>query len=194
MGAPSVNIAFIEKSATAIQRGERGIIAMLLKESAVTKADYTVYSVTDIPDTLSTANKTAVEQALMGYQTAPRKILLHVITSASVETTGYTDALTYFATQKWDYLVIPSVETDQKAATVASWIKSQRTAGTYQSGLSFTSGVTVCIGADWRHYRNQCFCSASYWNCFRSNHHACRRAYHSDGTSDQYGGRCIRNV
>lgn len=136
MGAPSVNIAFIEKSATAIQRGERGIIAMLLKESAVTKADYTVYSVTDIPDTLSTANKTAVEQALMGYQTAPRKILLHVITSASVETTGYTDALTYFATQKWDYLVIPSVETDQKAATVASWIKSQRTAGlTYKAVL-----------------------------------------------------------
>ena len=66
--------------------------------------------------------------------------------------------------------------------------------GTYQSGLSFTSGVTVCIGADWRYYRNQCFCGASYWNCFRSNHHACRRAYHSDGTSDQYGGRCIRNV
>ena len=88
MGAPSVNIAFIEKSATAIQRGERGIIAMLLKESAVTKSDYTVYSVTDIPDALSVANKTAVEQALMGYQTAPRKILLHVITSASVETTG----------------------------------------------------------------------------------------------------------
>ena len=41
MGAPSVNIAFIEKSATVIQRGERGVIAMLLKESAVTTADYT---------------------------------------------------------------------------------------------------------------------------------------------------------
>ena len=39
---------------------------------------------------------------------------------------------------------------------------------------------------------NQCFCSASYWNCFRSNHHACRRAYHSGGTSDQYGIRLIR--
>lgn len=36
MGAPSVNIAFIEKAATVIQRGERGVIAMLLKESAVT--------------------------------------------------------------------------------------------------------------------------------------------------------------
>ncbi len=54
--------------------------------------------------------------------------------------------------------------------------------------------LTVCIGADWRYYRNQCFCGASYWNCFRSNHHACRRAYHSGGTSDQYGIRRIRNV
>ena len=63
MGAPSVNIAFIEKSATAIQRGERGTIAMLLKESAVTTADYVVYSVTDIPSNLSEANKTAVKQA-----------------------------------------------------------------------------------------------------------------------------------
>lgn len=27
-----------------------------------------------------------------------------------------------------------------------------------------------------------------------SNHHACRRAYHSGGTSDQYGIRRIRNV
>lgn len=79
MGAPSVNIAFIEKSATAIQRGERGTIAMLLKESAVTTADYVVYSVTDIPSNLSEANKTAVKQALTGYQTAPKKILLHLI-------------------------------------------------------------------------------------------------------------------
>ena len=136
MGAPSVNIAFIEKSATAIQRGERGIIAMLLKESAVSAADYTVYSVADIPEVLSEANKQAVEQALIGYQTAPKKILLHLITSASVESDGYTDALGYFATQKWDYLVIPTVETDSKTTDVASWIKSQRTAGmTYKAVL-----------------------------------------------------------
>lgn len=136
MGAPSVNIAFIEKSATAIQRGERGTIAMLLKESAVTTADYVVYSVTDIPSNLSEANKTAVKQALIGYQTAPKKILLHLIKSDSVESNGYTDALAYFATQKWDYLVVPTAETDTKATEVANWIKEQRTAGmTYKTVL-----------------------------------------------------------
>ena len=31
-------------------------------------------------------------------------------------------------------------------------VVSDGDSGTYQSGLSFTSGVTVCIGADWRHY------------------------------------------
>ena len=136
MGAPSVNIAFIEKSATAIQRGERGVIAMLLKESAVTTADYTVYSVADIPNTLSEANKKTVKQALLGYQTAPKKILLHLITADSVKSQGYEDALTYFATQKWDYLTIPTVATDNKTSDVASWIKSQRTAGmTYKAVL-----------------------------------------------------------
>lgn len=136
MGAPSVNIAFIEKSATAIQRGERGVIAMLLKESAVSTADYTIYSAADIPATLSEANKASIGQALKGYQTAPKKILVHLITTASAASDGYTAALAYFATQKFDYLVIPTVETDGNTETVASWIKTQRTAGrTYKAVL-----------------------------------------------------------
>lgn len=126
MGAPSINIAFIEKSASAIQRGERGVIAMLLKESSGPK-NYTVYSVADIPEELSDTNKGQLEMALKGYQNAPKKILVYVMESASVASKGYTDALNYFATQKWDYLVIPSVETDEKTETVASWIKTQRT-------------------------------------------------------------------
>lgn len=136
MGAPSVNIAFIEKSTSAIQRGERGTIAMLLMESSVEVSDYTVYSVADIPKTLSEENKKFVEQALLGYENAPKKILVHLTSIASVAVNGYTDALTYFATQKWDYLVIPTVETDGKTATIASWIKSQRTNGmTYKAVL-----------------------------------------------------------
>ena len=33
MGMPSINITFTELAASAIKRGERGIIAMILKES-----------------------------------------------------------------------------------------------------------------------------------------------------------------
>lgn len=137
MGAPSINIAFIERSASAIQRGERGVIAMLLKEDSVKEANYTVYSVADVPAALSAANREQIEMALKGYQNAPKKILVHVIESASVSSSGYTDALSYFETQKWDYLVVPTVETDAKTETVASWIKTQRTTNkrTYKAVL-----------------------------------------------------------
>ena len=37
LGVPSVNIAFIEQSITAIQRGERGIIAMILTDAGTTR-------------------------------------------------------------------------------------------------------------------------------------------------------------
>ncbi len=143
MGAPSINIAFVEKSASAIQRGERGIVALLLKEGEVKEKDFTVYSVADIPDWLSDENKAQLEMALKGYQNAPRKVLVYVMEGTkapeSVEgtvaqegageaaTDGYKTALGHLRALKWDYLAIPSVEADGKTEMVASWIKSQRT-------------------------------------------------------------------
>lgn len=150
MGAPSINIAFIEKSASAIQRGERGIVALLLKEEAAAETDFTVYSVTDIPDWLSDKNKEQLEMALKGYQNAPRKILVYVMGgtpgggagetgtgeteaeeaeagTAGTPVDGYKAALEHLGALKWDYLAIPSVEEDGKTEMVASWIKTQRT-------------------------------------------------------------------
>lgn len=156
MGAPSINIAFIEKSASAIQRGERGTVALLLKEKIVEDKDFTVYSVADIPGWLSESNREQVEMALKGYQNAPKKILAYVMEEPSeadgggvpepggetdregetdqegqagtlAESDRYQEALNYFETLKWDYLAVPSVEEDGKMDTVASWIKSQRT-------------------------------------------------------------------
>lgn len=141
MGAPSINIAFIEKSATAIQRGERGVIAMILKEDTVSTPDYTVYTVADIPEDLTEDNRFAIEAALRGYQNTPKKILVHVIAASTVESKGYDDALVYFGTRKWDYLVAPDVETDGKGETIATWIKAQRTAGrTYKAILPNIAG------------------------------------------------------
>lgn len=125
MGAPSINIAFIEKSASAIERGERGIVALLLKEETVTQENFTVRSAPDIPAWLSEANKEQVEMALKGYQKAPKKVLVHVMSGNTEE--GYTKAMKYFETLKWNYMAVPTVEADQKTETIASWIKSERT-------------------------------------------------------------------
>ena len=71
--APSVSVAFIEAAASAIERGQRGILAMLIVDATAGLAsDYTIYDVADIPEGMTAANKTAIKLALKGYISAPR--------------------------------------------------------------------------------------------------------------------------
>lgn len=144
LGVPSVNIAFIEQSITAIQRGERGIIAMILTDAGMDdKSSFTVFDVSDIPEGLSEANKQQLKFALMGYQTAPRKIIGYCMKTSA----GYTDALKWAATQKFNYLVATTAETDEKTQDIVSWIKSQRTNNhmTYKAVLSNTAADCEAI-------------------------------------------------
>ena len=136
--APSVTVAFLEQAASAIERGERGVIAMLVVDAtAGLESDYTIYDVTGIPEELTDANKLAVKLALKGYVSAPKKILLHVIASAD----DYDDGLAALATMKWNYLVCPTAETDDVVSDIISWISSQRTAGmTYKAVLPDAAG------------------------------------------------------
>ena len=144
LGVPSVNIAFIEQSITAIQRGERGIIAMILTDAGMDdKSSFTVFDVSDIPEGLSEVNKQQLKFALMGYQTAPRKIIGYCMKTSA----GYTDALKWAATQKFNYLVATTAETDEKTQDIVSWIKSQRTNNhmTYKAVLSNTAADCEAI-------------------------------------------------
>lgn len=121
MGAPTINITFVDKGATAITRGERGIVALALTDKTAGK--YTVYSISGIPSGLSEANQQYIKDALKGYQVAPKRILVYVMTSSE----GYSDMMSYFETVKWDYIAIPTVETDKKTEDIATWIKGLRT-------------------------------------------------------------------
>lgn len=123
MGAPSINIAFYEMAIAAIQRGEKGTLAMILVDSSVEALTaYTVLDSTDIPASLSDANKGYISAALKGYITAPRKIFVMAVPDAA----GYTDAMNALELMKWDYLVAPTATTDSKAADIVTWIKAQR--------------------------------------------------------------------
>ncbi len=123
MGAPNITIAFYEQAIAAIQRGEKGVIAMILVDEAVNAVNvYTVLDSTDIPVTLSADNKTLISDVLKGYQTAPRKVIIAVIPNAE----SYTDAMDALELLRWDYLVAPTATEDSKAADIVTWIKSQR--------------------------------------------------------------------
>lgn len=133
MGAPSIDISFIEKGISAIQRSERGIVMLWLKDAfkapAVNPA--TVITESDIPAGLSDTSKEQVKLAMIGYTNAPKKVLVYGMgiaegaESEAIEE-GYKKAMEAAETIRFDYLAIPTVETDKKTQDIATWIKSMR--------------------------------------------------------------------
>ena len=103
LGLPSVNIVFKQEGITAIERGERGIVALVLKD---TKAlgGHTVYDITDCPQELSEANRRYVIDALIGNTNAPLRVELFVLGAEG----EVVEALNYFENTKFDYICSPS--------------------------------------------------------------------------------------
>ncbi|MDF2842473.1 MAG: Phage tail sheath protein [Herbinix sp.] len=126
MGMPSVNVSFTEKAAQVITRGQRGIVALILKDAVPSENPFTVLDITDIPGALTTANQIQIKLALIGYQNAPKKVICYVLPANAED---YTDALEYLETERFDYLAIPTVDADDMTTDVASWIKSMRQNG-----------------------------------------------------------------
>ena len=133
MGAPSMDIQFIERAITAVRRGERGIVLLWVKDSLPAAAvnPATIILSSDIPSSLSDATVEQIKLAMIGYTNAPKKVLVYSMgISEDAETAavdaGYKKAMEVSETVKFDYLAIPTVETDGKTQEVASWVKSMR--------------------------------------------------------------------
>ena len=147
---PSVNIAFIEAGIEAIQRSQRGIVALLLEEDTDTvtklltdhigsdgkttikaiKNPFTVYTTDDIPDELSDDNKDYITKASIGYVKSPYRVKVYLMDKVTDETENaaadkFADALKTLATDRWDYLAIPTIVTAQ-CESVATWLKTNR--------------------------------------------------------------------
>ena len=133
MGAPSMDIQFIERAITAVTRGERGIVLLWVKDSLPAAAvnPATIILSSDIPSGLSDTTVEQIKLAMIGYTNAPKKVLVYGMgISEDAETVavdaGYKKAMEVSETVKFDYLAIPTVETDGKTQEVASWVKSMR--------------------------------------------------------------------
>lgn len=123
LGLPSISIKFIQEGITAISRGSRGIVAMIIKEEkAISPA--TIVDVTDIPSDVTDNNKQLITNALIGNTSAPLRLELYII---SGELT-LQDALSHFENTQFDYLCYPAAADEDKTAIV-TWIKSQRNLG-----------------------------------------------------------------
>lgn len=124
MGLPNINVLFSTKAATAITRSQKGVVAIILRDEN-SKGSHILTSNLQIPSGLSKENKDYVDRTFLGYITPPRKVLLFV---AGLED-ELNAALTYFETQKFDYLVGPHDITPTESQTIATWIKTQNNNG-----------------------------------------------------------------
>lgn len=126
MGMPSISISFTETGSTAISRGERGIIAMILKDAIPAKNPVVCKTESDVPVSLSEASKEQIALAFKGYEYSPLLVMIYVI---AADAKDYSAALNYFKTVKFDYLVAPSAETDKQTTAIVNYVKSERGSG-----------------------------------------------------------------
>lgn len=123
MGLPSINITFRQQGITAVQRGERGVVALVLQDQSAVEA-FEVTAINDIPDGLSERNKDLLEKTLIGYVTPPRKVVVYVV-AESEEGADYSDAQAYLETVAFDYVAVPGI-TSSEANSFATWVKGLR--------------------------------------------------------------------
>lgn len=151
MGLPNILIEFKSKASTAIKRGERGIVAVMIidKTVGVTKIE----DITQIPDGLTEANKAYVERVFLGGVNPVRSVVL--IVSDTVE-----KGLKVLETQKFDYVVGPHDISSEYAAKVATFVKGLRdnkgikvkavlpnTKGDHEGVINFTTS-SIVVGED----------------------------------------------
>ena len=123
--SPSITIAFTEQGASAVARGERGIVALVLKGTR--QQTFKVMSIGDIPNgALSAENEQFIKDALIGYSHAPKYLIVYVMPTAEDMTRAYKDMMQYFENEKFTYMAIPTVKTDNKVQDIATWAKKQR--------------------------------------------------------------------
>ncbi|WP_333861743.1 phage tail sheath subtilisin-like domain-containing protein [Clostridium sp.] len=122
LGLPNVNITFKTKASTAMQRGQRGIVALILKETGPVNNPINISTIPDIPTGFTIENKEQIELALRGGVNPPKKVIVYAI---QPEATNYDEALKYLEVTRFNYLAIPFIE-KEAANIIATWAKGLR--------------------------------------------------------------------
>lgn len=110
MGLPIIDISFKQLAKTSVIRSQRGIVALILKDT--TKASLTIFNEGDIPSNLTEANQGLIKDVLKG---SPNKIELYVLGSDS----EISEALTYFEGVEFNLMCMPSAESGDITAIKA---------------------------------------------------------------------------
>lgn len=123
MGLPQISIEFKSTGVSAIQRGERGVVALQVSDSGfATGQTYTLYGVSDVPTGASAETIKQVELVFTGGQKPPKKVFLYnEVTTA----TDHTASMSAFETLKFDYVAFADLIAGQETSIV-TWVKKMR--------------------------------------------------------------------
>nr|DAZ82006.1 MAG TPA: tail sheath protein [Caudoviricetes sp.] len=110
MGLPIIDISFKQLAKSAVVRSQRGIVALILKDTA--KTSLTVFDEGDIPSSLKKENQGLIKDVLKG---APNKIELYVLGTEG----QISEALTYFEGVEFNLMCMPSAQTSDVTAIKA---------------------------------------------------------------------------
>ncbi len=127
MGAPQINISFIDKARTIFDRAERGIVGLILNDTLLTGDvnTFTVQLPEDIPSSLSDFNKKQIRNALIGNVTAPASVKCFILdSSASDIADEYTKAYSWIRNTKVHFIAVPSINDDAQLSDFITTIKS----------------------------------------------------------------------
>ena len=116
---PTVVVKFIEAGIEAIQRSQRGIVALILEDTKqvidklATKTNghevlpnpFLVYTVDDIPEELSDKNKDYILKALKGYNKPPLKVVVYMMQQGGDKAGAdrFQEPLKAMLTERFDY-------------------------------------------------------------------------------------------
>ena len=117
MGLPNILIEFKDKASTAIKRGDRGTVAIIVIDTVpgVTKIE----DITQIPSGLTADNKAYVERAFLGGLNSIKDVMLIVTDTVA-------NGLKVLEVTKFDYMVGPHDISGADATATATFIKALR--------------------------------------------------------------------
>lgn len=120
MGTPQIDITFKSLAVSAVQRSQRGIVALILKDDTGTFDTKEYKSVAEIVSADWTAAN--LDYLNKTFLAAPFKVIVERLDADALD---YNAALTRLKTKKWNYLAIPGIASFD-VATISTWIKTER--------------------------------------------------------------------
>lgn len=119
--SPQVSVTFTELGISAITRGDKGTVALIVRDAAEV-APFAITQASQTPDKLGKETQDYIKRTFLGYVNPPKKVIVYVLAPGG----KLVEALDYLSTYEFDYICGPVDCAKEEASEIASWVKSRR--------------------------------------------------------------------